>query len=248
MSAWQALDDEIGRWRDGGRVVEFWWRDDDAAEADAPLDRLLKLADRSGAPLAIAAIPARLSGDAATMIKACPAAHVLQHGYAHVNHAGADRPKSEFPGTRLADERRGDMSAGRSRLAALLAERFLPVFVPPWNRMAEDGLALLSGSGFVGLSRNKPRKSPALADGVRQVNVHVDIVDWQDGRRFVGEDRALNSVRAHLEARRSGAVDPAEPTGILGHHRVQDEAAWTFLARFLSRHRDLFRSAVEVFG
>jgi hypothetical protein len=248
MTAWDALDEEIARWRDAGRNVEFWWRDDDAAEPDAPLERLLTLAARSGMPLAVAAIPARLSSDAAAMIRNCAGAVVVQHGYAHANHAGPDRPKSEYPETRGLAERARDMSDGRKTLAALFAERFLPVFVPPWNRMAEDGMILLSASGLIGLSRHKPRRSATLAGGVRQSNVHVDIVDWQAGRGFLGEDRALGLIRGHLEARRAGSADPAEPTGILGHHRVQDAGAWDFLARLFERHRDRFCPAARVFA
>ena len=55
--AWQRFLDEISRWENAGRSVEFWWRDDDAARRDPALRRLTGLAQSSGIPLALAVIP-----------------------------------------------------------------------------------------------------------------------------------------------------------------------------------------------
>ena len=55
--AWQSFLDEISCWRDAGRVVDFWWRDDDASGPDAALTRLMALANAANVPLALAVIP-----------------------------------------------------------------------------------------------------------------------------------------------------------------------------------------------
>ena len=62
------------------------------------------------------------------------------------------------------------------------------------------------------------------------------IVDWH-ARCVVGEARALGELVAHLAARRAGAVDAAEPTGVLTHHLVLDEGCWGFLEGLLRRTR-----------
>ena len=89
------------------------------------------------------------------------------------------------------------------------------------------------------------------APGLRQVNTHVDIIDWKGGRRFAGEDAALNAALRHLQARRTGAVDAAEPTGWLTHHACHDEATWSFLERLFELSRGQpgvrWRSAQELF-
>lgn len=54
---WSELSDEIALWQDSGRVVDFWWRDDDASRVDAALDRLLALSASANVPLALAVIP-----------------------------------------------------------------------------------------------------------------------------------------------------------------------------------------------
>ena len=59
MTGWIELASEIGRWRDAGRPVEFWLRDDDAVRPTRPLERLLRLAETFDVPPALAVIPAQ---------------------------------------------------------------------------------------------------------------------------------------------------------------------------------------------
>ena len=85
--SWQALDEAIARLRDAaGRAPTFWWRDDDASEPTAAVQRLLGLCQASAVPLALAVVP----------LTAVPAlferstARVLMHGTDHRNRAGMD--------------------------------------------------------------------------------------------------------------------------------------------------------------
>ena len=55
---WQSFDDELSRWRDAGRVADFWWRDDDAKLPTPALVRLATLAVESRVPLGLAVVPA----------------------------------------------------------------------------------------------------------------------------------------------------------------------------------------------
>ena len=49
-----------------------------------------------------------------------------------------------------------------------------------------------------------------------------------------GKSAALGGLVGHLQARRLGAVCADEPTGILTHHLVQDEATDAFLDRLVA--------------
>jgi len=118
-------------------------------------------------------------------------------------------------------------------LAALFGEQFSPILVPPWNRIDAALVPHLPGLGFTGLSTFGPRAAAEPAPGLGQVNCHVDVVDWRGDRGFVGVGPVLSRTAAHLAARRLGDVDAAEPTGLLTHHRVLDEACWAFLCDFL---------------
>ncbi len=130
-----------------------------------------------------------------------------------------------------------EVAQGASRLRAQLADRFLPVFVPPWNRIAPAVIAGLPRIGFRGLSTFGARAAAAPSPGLLQINCHADPIVWREGRRFAGAAATLDKLRTHLTARREQHADPAEPTGILTHHRDIDPAGWAFLEQLLGRLR-----------
>ncbi|HVO03863.1 MAG TPA: polysaccharide deacetylase family protein [Candidatus Cybelea sp.] len=184
-------------------------------------------------PVALAVIPDRLLPDLALKLPSRTGFSVLQHGFAHVNRAEPGRRKSEFPDSRDPAEIRAELAAGRRRLEAAFGPRFLPVLTPPWNRIGGATLAFLSELGFRGVSQYQPRPE-AWVHGVKRVNTHVDVIDWQGGRGFLGESACLDLLIGHLRARRAGLADADEPTGLLTHHLVHDPATWRFCEKLRS--------------
>ena len=71
------------------------------------------------------------------------------------------------------------------------------------------------------------------APGLLQVNAHLDPINWRHNGGFIGLYPAIAILIQHLIAKRSGYRDGAEPTGILSHHLVQNEAVWRFLDNLL---------------
>jgi len=136
------------------------------------------------------------------------------------------------------------------RAAAAIGDRLLPVFVPPWNRIAPDLVARLPRAGFRGLSTFRDRAARAPADGLLQVNAHVDPIDWH-GTRSLADPACLVAVLAAAVDRRSGGqADPDEPVGLLTHHLVHDERVWTFCEKlmvYLLGKNATFLSADDVF-
>lgn len=234
MTTWSDLGDELDRWADGGRRATLWWRDDDAARATPALGRLLALRADLGVPLALAVVPASARADLAAAVADAGGVSVLQHGYAHRNHAGDGEPKAELGPGRAPDDALGELAAGRERLVALFGGAAAAVLVPPWNRIAETLPPRLGAAGYRGLSTYGPRARAEAAPGVVQVNTHVDLVDWRGGRGFIGEAAALGLAVGHLAARRGGANDGGEATGLLSHHLIHDAAAWDFIAAFVT--------------
>jgi hypothetical protein len=236
-AGWSDLADELDRWEESERFATLWWRDDDTAAPSRALEHLLAIA--GDVPIALAVIPALAdSGLGAWLARSSrsasePRLAVLQHGWRHANHA-VDGKKSEFPAGRRYREVASDLAAGRTWLRTLLGKRALPVLVPPWNRFDASFLTLLPACGFVAISRAKPRRAASPAPELAEVNIHVDLVAWHRNRAFIGEQTALGSLVGHLQARRRGGVDAGEPTGILTHHLVQDEATDEFLVRLIA--------------
>ncbi len=233
MSNWRALADELDRWAGEGRVATLWWRDDDAARLVPKLERLFALRLHAGVPLAMAAIPATIAEETVAAFESADQIEVLQHGYTHRNHAPLGERKSELGTGRPTAMALAELTAGRRRLGALFGARVLDVLVPPWNRISVALVNRLGAIGFSGISAYGPRTCVRPAPGLRQVNTHVDIIDWHATRGFIGDGEALAMAVGHLRARRANAADGDEPTGLLSHHRVHDEAAWAFVATFL---------------
>jgi hypothetical protein len=154
-----------------------------------------------------------------------------------MNHAPAGERKSELGLHRPLSQRLDELRLGRARLHSLFGPRALGVLVPPWNRIGPDLVPRLPEIGIGGLSIAGARQAASQAAGLRAVNVHADLVNWQGGRGFVGETAALGLVLRHLRSRFLGCVDAEEPTGILTHHLLQDAAAERFLRRFVATVR-----------
>ena len=226
MTTWDALARECGAWGESGRRATWWWRDDDAIEQTRALTTLATMA-----PLvALAVIPHLMRPDLGEFVRRHRGITVLQHGFAHVNHARPDERKSEFPDSRDRRATLSELEKGSRILAAAFGPKALAVLTPPWNRASDGVLAGLTDLGFRGVSRYLPRRAPKI-HGLKQVNTHVDVIDWKNSRGFVGEAAALTLLIGHLQARRHGNVDADEPTGLLTHHLVHDPATWRFLEK-----------------
>jgi hypothetical protein len=235
--AWEGLDRELDLWADAGRRATLWWRDDDAAAVTPALDQLLRLHAELGLPLALAVIPDRLEPGLTLRLAGCEGVMILQHGYRHANHANKGERACELGDQRPLEDVAADLLAGQRRLTTAFGKRFLPVLVPPWNRISERVVERLPALGFVGLSTFRARARAEPVPGIIQINAHCDPVKWKQGARFTGTGPALDDLIGHLRARRTGAVDPDEPTGFLTHHLALDASAWAFVAELLDRTR-----------
>jgi hypothetical protein len=242
--AWQAVAAELDAWLHQGHQASFWWRDDDAGRPAPAFERLLSLAADFALPLGLAVVPAWLTAEVAEAIRAAPPpVVVLQHGFAHVNHETEIQPGErkmrplECGLARPLQAVLEEVAQGGSALSTALGGRFLPVFVPPWNRIAPIVSASLPRVGYRAISAFGPRAAAEPAPGLLQVNCHADPILWREGKRFAGASTTLERLRAHLAARREGRADPYEPTGILTHHRDVDPIGWTFLEELFGRLR-----------
>jgi peptidoglycan/xylan/chitin deacetylase (PgdA/CDA1 family) len=202
--------------------ITLWWRDDDAEAVTPQLARLLALAERDDVPLALAVVPKGATPELAEAIADRPGVHVLQHGWQHENHAPPNEKKMELGEHRPFPLILEELGEGFERLGLLFPRRFLPVLVPPWNRIAPSVRDALHKVGLLGLSTFGPTP-PGEA---HRVNTHVDIIDWKNGRAALPRAAAFAILCGEVERR---LRDDPEPLGILTHHLVHDDASWSFL-------------------
>ena len=213
---WRALDSRP-------TPATMWWRDDDAGRAHPNLDRLLALARATATPVALAVVPAWLEEPVAWAIRAVPEATVLQHGWAHEDHAAPGERRIELGGGADRGRLRNALARGWELLARAFGPRFLPVLVPPWNRIARDLVGDLPRLGFRALSIWDEGDLGPMPEGLVRLDVHVDPIDWRRGRRWLG----LASIAERLAARLAHAD---RPIGLVTHHLVTGPEAWQELA------------------
>jgi predicted glycosyltransferase len=227
------LDEALKAAGDRDLRPTFWWRDDDAVAATSALDRLLRLATEHGIPVNLATIPGQVHASLAERLTGEPNVTILVHGLDHVNGAPPEAKKGEFthgPLDQLIER------AGRAlELAAPLGARVLPVFVPPWNRIAPELVPYLPRLGYRGLSTFSDRGEREAAPGLVQVNTHVDPIAWRAGGGALDEATVFYQFARAIEARLAGTADPHEPIGLLTHHLVHDEAVWRVVESLLDR-------------
>jgi hypothetical protein len=215
----QPLVDEIARRAEADKPLTLWLRDDDAVEPTAALDQLLVLTARYQVPLLLAVIPAFTGPALAGRLAGETHVSVAVHGWAHKNHAGPGEKNQELGAHRPAEAVLAELGQGFDRLAGLHAGRFVPMLVPPWNRIAPTVVAGLPALGFAALSVFGPEKPAPLT----MLNTHVDIIDWRGTRAA----RPVEDVIADL-VRLSRSHEG--PIGLLTHHLVHDASAFELMA------------------
>jgi hypothetical protein len=152
----------------------------------------------------------------------------------HANHAPAGDKKAEFgcdrPLSHLTDDAREGLRLARSHFGDLL----VPVFVPPWNRIAPELVEHLPRIGYRGLSTFGKRRQPEAAGGIVQVNTHLDPIAWHEGRSL-RKPHALLAELARAVMAQTERDGVPEPIGLLTHHLVHDDAIWLFCEELLRR-------------
>ncbi len=235
IADWRPLEAELEFWQAQGLRLPLWWRDDDAVSATPQLDTLSGLSETLGIPVYLAIIPR----DADDQLIDYLARHLnlipVVHGWAHLNHAPSGEKKSEFRLHRPLEDIIADARHGLHRLQTLFGDRFCPMFVPPWNRVAPEVVQELPGLGYNILSTATPRKTEYPAPGLEQVNTHLDPIDWRGTRGLTDPNALIAKTADLLRDRREGRADKAEPFGILTHHLVHDQDIWTFTENLLRR-------------
>ncbi|MDK1493763.1 polysaccharide deacetylase family protein [Sinorhizobium sp. 7-81] len=237
-STWQPLIDRLDRLRAGQRV-DFWLRDDDAVEPTPALDRLVELTDRFSVPATLAVIPAHTNGELSHYLDRRDDISIAVHGWAHRNHALPAEKRQELGDHRPREIVLDELNRGYSRLRMLHPSSFVPLLVPPWNRIDVALLGGLPEMGFRALSVFGPERKPARKAAyekasslsafprLRLINTHVDVMDWRGTRGCRDHREIIRDI-----VRRLDEMDlDEEAVGILTHHLVHDESVWEFLSR-----------------
>ena len=177
---------------------------------------------RHAVPVTLAVIAARSGQALADRLTGDPGICVAVHGWAHRNHAGPEEKKQELGPHRPVGVVMEELARGLRHLQALHGTQFVPVLVPPWNRIHPDIVQGLPALGYAALSVFGPEKPGPL----RVLNTHVDLIDW----RGTGRAKDLETLLAEIVA----ALQRDAPIGLLTHHLIHDVRAWAVVERVLA--------------
>lgn len=220
-----ALGQQLDRLASEEKRVTFWLRDDDAVYPTNALQRLLSLTQSHGVPLTLAVIPEETGRDLANLLSRHSDVRVCVHGWSHRSYSQPPAKKQELGLDRPLGMVLGELQAGFDKLQLLFDDQFEPMLVPPWNRISAEVVEALPPIGFESLSVFGREKTTVLP----MLNTHVDLMDW----RGTGGGKTTDVLASELL---DWLCDdnPVKAIGVLAHHLVHDDNAWTFLEQFLA--------------
>ena len=260
---WIKLGESLRDASDGGRRIALFFRDDDAAEDTPLLRRLLSLFETREMAINFEVIPGLLTTECARLLGAAQSGQpklieVNQHGWRHENHETTGR-KCEFGPARDYQQQLEDIRAGRARLEEMLGSAFYPVFTPPWNRYGAATCQALIDLGFHAISDIESSRAVKVNTALRRIPATLDIIDWRSSRDLKPVDlllteliRQIQKVGQVVQPEQAKTAKESATIGILLHHRVMSEAAFSFIDRLLTELKGFecfvphtFRSLLE---
>ena len=220
-NTWQPLHAELDIWQDQGQTARFWLRDDDAIAPTPALDRLIAILARHHIPVLLAIIPKGAGLELAARLAGADLVLPCQHGFSHRNHASPGEKPQELGLHRGFEPVLADLRGGRDKLLALFGNALRPVLVPPWNRIDPALVPHLAPLGITALSTFGEPAPPGF-----HIDANVDIIDWRASRSGHAHPKLVAKLVEALVAARK---NQHAPVGILAHHLVHGERAWSFL-------------------
>ena len=226
---WQReLTHSLNALQESGKIIQLFLRDDDIDSDEDTLRTLCDITLSRGIPLNLEVIPGNLTPSTIRFLKNLkrinPSLIELdQHGWRHTNHEQEGR-KCEFGASRNFQEQLQDIARGKALLEDALAERFFPVFTPPWNRGTADTFRALDELGFLVLSKDRGKQA-VTGYRFREISTTLDLYQWKTGPSMKSPmviAKALDSQFNELET-----------IGLLLHHKVMDAEAFSFLDALL---------------
>jgi hypothetical protein len=212
-----------------GRPIDVFLRNDDVGREERGLRRLLNLALSRAVPLSLQVIPGLLTDSQARLLHEYKhffptLLELNQHGWQHANHE-SNGTKAEFGLNRDFDRQLDDIARGKTILEQAFADRFHPVFTPPWNRCTEDTMAALDRLGFRVLSRSRGAHTATNGHSFREIPITLDLYSRKHGPGM----RPVPELMGDLLHQ----VDEGVTIGLLLHHPIMEADAFAFLEGLL---------------
>ena len=227
--------------RESGRSPALWLRDDDLC-TDSPNLRLMFKIAEMGLPLTLAVVPYRCKfsdADLALIRSQADSISFCVHGHSHANRS-KNGNVSEFPKTLSNQQSKKELRYGFEKIKSYFPDRFVPMFVPPWNFIDESHVTALESASFRFISGHKRTPLGISSEKLRAISVDFDILDYGNDIWYPLKPEDQFDYELH-EAIELWADEgrPEDPIGILSHHTAM-------LASDIREYRERLSEIVEL--
>jgi predicted deacetylase len=237
---WKEFNRLMKAIRQKGKLVYFWFRDDDVEKFTPYLKNFLDYFSSNDLPVLLGVIPATTDANCAFELKRYRKILTIgQHGYSHRNHSNQDEVQSEYNEHREIDAVTTEVNRGQQKLISLYGEMYLNIFIPPWFEISTKIYNLLEKNGykyFSIYSDNKRKNKETI-----EINSQVDLINWDNCYGFGGERFVLNQLIRELN-RINESASKDNLIGLLFHHERVDEETYLFMDRLVSnikKHKNI---------
>lgn len=230
--------------REDGRSPALWLRDDDLC-TDSPNLRLMFKFAEWGIPLAFAVVPYRCKFSDAdlALIKAQPKnIFFCVHGHSHANRSKNGKP-CEYPEDFSTQRSEKELRYGFEKIRSYFPDRFIPMFVPPWNFLHENHVPALESSGFQYISGHKGMPVGGEGGSFQTISVDFDILNYGNDLWYPlkPEDQFDQELYEAIE-RWVDEGRAEDPIGILSHHSTMRASDIGKYRKLLSKIVGLMRA------
>ena len=232
----------LRRLEEEGCRPKLWLRDDDFI-TDSPNFELIIRSTEYTFPMVFGVVPFRMKlsdKEINSYKKLNGNVYFCVHGYSHMNRSES-QPLSEYPCKLSHDQVKKELEYGYKRVKSVFNERFLPIFIPPWNNMCDDFIPELVSTGFKAISSDENVEMNITNESCSLLSINVDILNYGKDIWFPMKTNAeIDNLLAYKLKRVLGIGEEEVNIGILSHHT-------SMIAKDINRYVGLISDISDVF-
>lgn len=229
--------------KDQGITPKLWFRDDDIC-TDSPNFRLLMQSAKHGFPMLFGAVPYRLKFSDAELkyINALPEnVFFCVHGFNHINRA-EQAPLSEFPAELNAEQGHREISYGVEKVSSTFGNKYLSIFIPPWNYIAPNHISSLQQSGIKCVSGSTDLQLDFGESNLKSLPINLDILNYGEDIWFnLKSNEELDALLYGLLTQWHANENFEQPIGLLSHHT-------SMLSKDIARLNNIIKTIAPYFS
>lgn len=212
-------------WRDDDVAYEGWWHPINRLTIYRRLQGMLDLLAQYAIPAFLAVVPAKFLECSFPLVQLLDRYNIplALHGLRHKNRLPQGTTKCEFPPEYATGKECAQIIECYKIFSARYGSRLLPVFVPPFNTMADSLAKCLEQHGLIISASNS---LPYIPESCCPYHTDYDFMDWKK-RKLRSYTQILTDITTLVRTGRC-------TIGINSHHKLVTARDRIFFAKLFS--------------